>query len=163
MSFSMAPGGPALNGPPWVNRRPIPTFTSVPSRSIILTSVAFNLLCTPYISKSPHGCRCIYCVLGNTAFSVPALVLGVQLRSSSTSLPEPTGMFAQSLVPDFPSSQSPEALVRVSYRRCLSCGWAGFSNSFLHNPYLRPVDFNGAIHVSGGCKFGPLGCKVSGA
>lgn len=144
-------------------QRVIPTFMPVPSRSVILTSVAFNLLYTLYISKSPHGCCRIYHILGNAASPVPTLVLGVQLHSSSTSLPEPTGVFAQSLVPYFPSSQSPEALVQVSYRRCLSCSWAGFCNSFLHNPCLRPVDFNGAIHVSGGCKFRPLGCKVSGA
>ena len=141
----------------------IPTFLPVPSRSIILTSVAFDLLYTLYISKSPRGCHCIYHILGNAASPIPTLVLGVQLHSSSTSLPEPTGMFAQSLIPCFPSSQSPEALVRVSYRRCLSCSWAGFCNSFLHKPCLRPVDFNGAIHVSGGCKLGPFGCKVSGA
>lgn len=138
----------------------IPPFMPVPSRSIILTSVAFNLLHTLYISKSPHGCHCIYHILGNTASPVPTLAL-----ESSSAPPPPCSRSQLACLhkADFPSSRSPEALVWVSYRRCLSCGWAGFCNSFLHNPYLRPVDFNGAIHASGGCKFGPLGCKVSGA
>lgn len=161
MSFSMAPREPGLNGPLWINRVWSLHSCLFPDLSFWpLSPLIFYILC---ISKSPRDCHRIYHILGSAASPIPSLVLAVQLCSSSTLLPEPTGMFAQSLVPYFPSSQSPEAPVWVSYRRCLSCGWAGFCNSFLHKPYLRPVDFNGAIHVSGGCKFGPLGSKVSGA
>lgn len=136
----------------------IPTFMPLPSRSIILTSVAFTLLCTLYISKSPHGCHRIYHILGNAASLIPTpapLLLHIAPRANWSVCMKPRTLFSLLTI-----SQSACA---VSYRRCLSCSWAAFCNSFLHNPCLRPDDFNGAIHVSGGCKFRPLGCKFSGA